>query len=71
MCDLKDVKNDKWFHTSDASEPKLLKTQQVTKNGFIVLYKRKAEWSVTKAITKLNIFFPRQIEYDKDIESRS
>ena len=43
MCDLKDVKNDKWFHTSDASEPKLLKTQQVTKNGFIVLYKRKAE----------------------------
>ena len=43
MCDVKNIQDNKWYHTSDSTEPRVLRKNQVTKNGFIVLYKRKSD----------------------------
>ena len=40
MCDIKNKMDGCWYKTSDASQPRKLKTEEVSKNGNLILFKR-------------------------------
>ena len=41
ICDIKDKSRGKWFRTNDNNDPKPIKLQEVSKNAYVVLYKKK------------------------------
>ena len=41
ICDVKDKKSDKWHRTNDSKMPVMIKISDVTKQGYVVLLKRK------------------------------
>ena len=41
ICDIKDKKTGRWFRTDDDKSPRRIEAQNVSKFGYIVLYKRK------------------------------
>ena len=41
LCDIKYHKNQNWYNTNDENIPKLLSKQNVTKYGYVILYKKK------------------------------
>ena len=40
ICDVKDKKSKLWFRTNDNSDPVQLEISDVSKSGYVVLYKR-------------------------------
>ena len=41
ICDVRDEKSNKWHRTNDAQIPVMLEMTDVTKQGYVVLFKRK------------------------------
>ena len=41
ICDVKDKKSDRWHRTNDSKMPVMIKISDVTKQGYVVLLKRK------------------------------
>ena len=39
-CDVKDVKTSAWFRTNDFRNPAQIQTSEVSKHGYVVLYKQ-------------------------------
>ena len=39
-CDVKDVNSESWFRTNDNCNPLQIQSSEVTKNGYVMLYKR-------------------------------
>ena len=39
-CDVKDVKTKFWFRTNDNCTPLQIQNSEVSKNGYVMLYKR-------------------------------
>ena len=39
-CDVKDVNTSVWFRTNDFQNPVQIKTSEVSKHGYVVLYKQ-------------------------------
>ena len=42
LCDVKSKVDGNWYRTSDATQPKRLKKEEVSKEGYIILYMRKS-----------------------------
>ena len=40
ICDIKDRLSEKWFRTNDNNDPKPIKLQEVSKNAYVILYKK-------------------------------
>ena len=40
ICDIKDNSSNKWFKTDDGTNPVQINTSEVSKNGYVVLYKK-------------------------------
>ena len=40
ICDVKDVNSNKWFRTNDNREPLPIQESDVSKLGYIILFKR-------------------------------
>ena len=41
LCDIKSSKTNTWFRTNDNNVPLPISTDNVTKNGVVILYKKK------------------------------
>ena len=41
ICDIKDKSSKSWYRTNDNSRPFQIRLQDVSKYGYVVLYKRK------------------------------
>ena len=41
ICDVKCIKSNKWFRTNDNDVPMPISVDHVTKNGVVILYKKK------------------------------
>ena len=42
MCDVFCQRDQMWYHTSDSSEPRQLRKDEVSKTGYIILFRRKS-----------------------------
>ena len=40
VCDVKDVRSNTWYRTNDSAKPKTLSSNNVTKQGYVVMYRR-------------------------------
>ena len=40
ICDIKDVNTNCWFRTNDNCDPVQIQSSAVSKNGYVVLFKR-------------------------------
>ena len=55
LCDVKFHDNLQWYRTNDALEAKLLDEKDVTRRGYIILYRRKIDSKVIKKL-RVDIF---------------
>ena len=40
ICDIKDRLSEKWFRTNDNNDPKPIKVEDISKNAYVILYKK-------------------------------
>ena len=43
ICDVKDVNSNKWFRTNDNREPLPIQESDVSKLGYVILFKRNCQ----------------------------
>ena len=46
ICDVKDVDTKTWFRTNDDNDPIEIPVSSVSKQGYVVLYKRVGNWNI-------------------------